>query len=219
MATLVFDIATIRLPDTSIDQYTKEQWEYRHKEAETPLYSLSPLTGTIVAIGLYDIERRVSVVYCTGGSEGEGVKVRSESELLEDFWDGALSYDVFVTFGGHSFDIPFLRCRSLTHGLSPSIDFPTSRSVNRQQMPYHVDLKEEIGGRIRPFSLHQLCRSLAVESPDTNELNGSTIETMCRERQYAELTTYLEGTTSATAHVYEKWLLHLAPAAFKNLIL
>src|SRR3989344_3068214 len=123
MATLIFDIETIGESWDGLDETTQHiltRWIDRtaksEEEHEAQLKDLkeglgfSPLTGEIVAIGLYDLERQKGVVYYQtdveeGGYEvGEYIlKPRSEKDMLQDFWDGAKNYNMFVTFNGRGF--------------------------------------------------------------------------------------------------------------------
>lgn len=120
MSTLVFDIETVGANWQDFDETTKqvltrwiEKTSKNEQERDALLASLkaelgfSPLTGFIVAIGVYDVERKRGVVYYTGlGEEDDFVseeftyKQRSESEMLTEFWEGAKHYDTFVTFNG-----------------------------------------------------------------------------------------------------------------------
>jgi 3'-5' exonuclease len=187
MATLIFDIETIADSWESFDistkqsltrwieQSTKTKDEYdRALEKMKQQLGFSPLTGSIVSLGMYDLERRLGAVYYIGDGSGGSFaeddftfKERNEKELLEDFWEGARSYDVFVTFNGRAFDIPFLLHRSVVHGVQPTVDLLGSRYLNRQVLPYHVDLLDELTfyGAMKRQPLHMYCRAYGIESP------------------------------------------------------
>jgi len=77
----------------------------------------SPLTGQIVAIGVYDVEKDKGAVYFQapdGSVETQRkmnkIPVLSEKEMLEQFWNLAEKYDEFVSFNGRGFDVLFLWC-------------------------------------------------------------------------------------------------------------
>ena len=127
MKTLIFDIETVGERWEDLDEVTQTgllRWvehSGRSVEEKSALkvdvmssLGFSPLTGVIVALGLYDLERQSGVVYFTGsGAEIDEVvgdyvyKQRSEAEMISEFWDGARHYDTFVTFNGRRFDLPF----------------------------------------------------------------------------------------------------------------
>ena len=140
MATLVFDIETVGEDWNTLDTATQDsltRWirkTTRDKgEQEALIQELklglgfSPLTGMIVAIGLYDLERKQGAVYYIGPSDEGDIphgdfifKQRSEKEMLQEFWEGARSYDTFVTFNGREFDVPFILHRSVSHEVTPT---------------------------------------------------------------------------------------------------
>src|SRR6056297_2403382 len=113
MATLIFDIETVGERWDELDEVTQHtllRWVERSSRTEEEQQAreqdvkeglgFSPLTGHIVAIGVYDLERQQGAVYYQGeGDEvdeplGEYVlKQRREQAMLVDFWDGAKSYD------------------------------------------------------------------------------------------------------------------------------
>ena len=86
MATLVFDCVTVAL-ETELDELSVTQLERVFKDnAVGESLSLTPLTGQLFAISLYDVERKQGVVYVTAGTETEEVKLRTEKQIIEDFW-------------------------------------------------------------------------------------------------------------------------------------
>ncbi|MEK7462415.1 MAG: ribonuclease H-like domain-containing protein, partial [Patescibacteria group bacterium] len=190
MATLVFDIETVPEPWENFDDYTKRQLtkSARSKE-EIELVKnslgLSPLTGSLVSLAMYDVERKRGAVYYVGDKKEEifiesefVAKERTERGILEDFWEGALSYDVFVTFNGRAFDVPFLLHRSIVNGVTPTIAFnQQNRYLTRQTLPYHVDLMDEFtmyGAMSKRPSLHLLLRAYGIESKKA-EVDGSQV--------------------------------------------
>lgn len=235
MATLVFDIETVGEPWDAFDEITKKALTrfVTEKDGATGLehvkeqLGFSPLTGQIVAIGMYDIERSLGAVYYVGEGSGETwvegaftYKERSEKELLEDFWEGAQSYDTFVTFNGRAFDVPFLLHRSIAHDLRPRVSLLGSRYVSRQTMPYHVDLQDEFtfyGAMHRRPSLHLLCRAYGIESPK-GEVDGYEVAKLFSAKQFRDIATYNARDVIATTELYERWKRHLAPPSFLNTI-
>lgn len=222
MATLVFDIATVGAEWSALSAQTRHNLTRfkTHEEAEAQL-GLSPLTGTIVNLGVYDVERGEGVVYGVGAADTASYRQRTEAELLEDFWEGARSYDVFVTYGGRRFDVPYLYHRSIALGVRPSVEFPRVRQPEKQSLPYHVDLHDEFSfrGDLRvPTSLHLLCEAYGMESPDHGEVTGETVGECFWQEKFADLARYTEANVTATAQLYEKWLQNLAPASFLNVL-
>lgn len=238
MATLVFDIETVGEPWEAFDEVTKKaltkyvssasvQDSERETERIKSQLGFSPLTGFIVAIGMYDVERRLGAVYYVGdGDEAQWVdgdftyKERSEKVMLEEFWEGARSYDTFVTFNGRAFDIPFMVHRSLAQEVRPSVSLIQSRYLTRQTLPYHVDLQDELtfyGVMQRRPSLHLLCRAYGIESPK-GEVDGYEVARLFQDKKFSDIATYNARDVIATAELYDKWKRLLAPPSFLNTI-
>jgi predicted PolB exonuclease-like 3'-5' exonuclease len=231
MATLVFDIETIPQAWESFDSYTKERIlqsnKGLHEKEVRAQLGLSPFTGSIVSVALYDVERRQGAVYYVGEGSGsqerEGdfiVKERTEKEILEDFWEGVQNYDVFVTFNGRVFDVPFLLHRSIVHGVKPSFAFSHSRYVSKQVLPYHVDLMDEFtlyGAMSKRPSLHLLLHAYGIDSRK-GEVDGSKVAELFHAGKFRDLVNHNIDDVIATAALYEKWKQFLAPYSFLNAI-
>ncbi len=227
MATLVFDIETIGDPFESFDAYTQSQLvasATRRGEDAVSTLALSPLTGSIISLAMYDLERKRGAVYFVGkiptiDSKADFVvKERTEQELLEDFWEGALSYDTFVTFNGRAFDMPFLIHRSLMCGITPTFTLNQSRYVSKQTLPYHVDLMDEFsfyGAMSKRPSLHLLCLAYGVGSKK-GEVDGSQVAELFRSGRFDDLINHNIADVVATTTLYELWRRHLAPTSFLN---
>lgn len=241
MATLVFDIETVGEDWNTLDQTTQgvlSRWVERtaHSDEERDAglkdvregLGFSPLTGMIVAIGLYDVERKQGVVYYQGeGSESERayddftLKVRTEKEMLEDFWEGAKSYDTFVTFNGRGFDVPFLNLRSAIQGIRPTRDLMDGRYLYQQKIARHVDLQDQLtfyGAMQKKPSLHLFCRAFGIESPKADGVAGDDVAELFKTKQFRTIAEYNAKDVIATTTLYQKWLEYLAPQSFINSI-
>jgi len=239
MATLVFDIETVPESWSDFDETTKQaltNWITQGIDNKADLerglermksqLGFSPLTGQVVALSMYDLERSLGAVYYVGDGSGESYtegdftfKERSEKDLLEDFWEGARSYDVFVTFNGRAFDLPFLIHRSAILGVKPDITLLGQRYLNRQTIPYHVDLLDELTfyGAMKRQSLHIYCRAYGIESPK-REGGGAAVAEMFQAGRFRDLAAYSARDVIATTELYKRWKQYLAPASFINAI-
>jgi DNA polymerase elongation subunit (family B) len=234
MSTLVFDIETVGEPWDLIDPLTQSsltRWidrtaaspEVRGDELQNLKEGLgfSPLTGRIVAIGLYDVERAQGVVfYDTEGTDTEEIddgeyvlKPRSEAAMLRDFWEGAKLYDTFVTFNGRGFDVPFLLLRSMSLGITPTRDLMEGRYLYQQRTTRHIDLQDQLsfyGAVTRRHSLHLYCRMCGIESPK-QEVSGDDVASLFAEGKYTDIARYNARDVRATAELYERWKSTIAP--------
>ncbi|MFT5832099.1 MAG: DNA polymerase elongation subunit (family B) [Candidatus Paceibacteria bacterium] len=238
MATLIFDIETTGknwddIPEST--QYSLTKWigqqpisdtekERLSEEAQEKL-GLSPFTGEVVSLAMYDLERKQGVVYFVAddsvldySQDGWKYKVRSEKQILEDFWESANSYDVFVTFNGRSFDIPFLIHRSIINDVRPSVALVGQRYITRQTTPYHVDLLDEFsfyGAMRRRPSLQLLCNSYGI--PYAKEgVGGEDITELFTHKKFRDIAEKNAADVIATTELFEKWKVNLAPASFIN---
>ena len=199
MATLSFDILTKGL-------------------SEEEGAALSPVEGALAAIGLYDRERRSGAVYCVTGDESildtdttHGdfiIKHRTEEDVLKEFWEGARSYDTFVTFNGRRFDVPYLMVRSAMLSVTPSVDMMEHRYLKYQRLTRHVDLFDQLtfyGAVGKYHSFQDFCAGFSI-APEVDMGVGQP--------------EVLEAAQNAikTAELYEIWLQRLAPLWFVNAI-
>jgi len=65
--------------------------------------------------------------------------------MLENFWNGAKSYQEFISFNGRGFDVPFLMIRSAIHKIIPSKDLMHGRYLYQQlSNAKHIDLFDQL---------------------------------------------------------------------------
>ncbi len=226
---LVFDIETVGEAWDALDETTQhnlawylkessrseEEYEYEMKELREGM-GLSPLTGFIVAIGVYDTETKKGAVYYDARDtqsepyEEEGIKYEAmgEKEMLEQFWKVAGVCHEFVSFNGRGFDAPFLAIRSMVHGVKPTRDLLSNRYLSMQRGCTHIDLMDQLtfygAARFRK-SLHLFCRALGIESPKAGGTTGDDVAALYAAGKYADIAHYNAGDLFATAALYERW--------------
>jgi len=236
MATLVVDIETVGyewedVPDSSKDGLVK--WlQSRHKslgqtdsvmrEARERL-ALSPFTGRVVSLSMYDIERDLGATYYTADTAGDfkdnsfTYKTRSEKEILEDWWEGASNYDTFVTYGGRSFLLPFIFHRSVINKIRPSIEIAQQKYLTQQSPPYHVDLMHEFsfGGAMnyKP-SLQVLADAYGLSNKQL--FAGEAVGKFFQEKKFADIARRNSTDVLIIKDLYDVWLKHMAPRTFIN---
>jgi uncharacterized protein YprB with RNaseH-like and TPR domain len=206
MSTLILDIETV-----GFDADNKD--------------SLSPYKGQIVSLAMYDTKRDLGVVYFVSGKADEEFsddsfvyKSRTEKQLLEDFWESASEYDVFVSFNGRAFDVPFLYIRSIALGVKPAVEIARPRYVTKQAAPYHVDIFDEFsfhGAVSKKPSLSSLCDAFGVQNPKLY-MSGEDITEFFLAKKMDEIAKYNGRDVLAITALYDKWLTYLAPKSFIN---
>lgn len=226
---LVFDIETVGESWRELDHATQdnlsrwvretardeEEFEHEMKAIRDGL-GLSPLTGSIVAIGVLDTETKKGAVYFSTGAEKlkeheeDGIKYRPmpEKEMLEQFWQVASACREFVSFNGRSFDAPFLAIRSLVHHVKPTKDLLSNRYLSMQRSCLHIDLLDQLtfyGAARFKKSLHLFCRALGIESPKAGGTTGDDVAALYKAGKYLDIARYNAGDLAATAALYERW--------------
>ena len=226
---LVFDIETVGEDWDALDEttqhnlswylrestHTDEEFEYELKELKEGM-GLSPLTGVIVTIGVYDTESKKGAVYFSApgadivANEEGGIKyeVMDEKAMLEQFWKVAAVCTEFVSFNGRGFDAPFLAIRSMVHHVTPTKDLLSNRYLSMQRGCAHIDLMDQLtfygAARFRK-SLHLFCRALGIESPKAGGTTGDDVATLYVEKKYIDIAHYNAGDLFATAALYKHW--------------
>ncbi len=227
---LIFDIETIGEDFESLDETTKEvltHWIKRESESDKEYKAslselkegmgFSPLTGEVVAIGVWDYERDKGTVYFQAPGEDmknfeeDGVmfKPMTEKEMLESFWKGAEKYTEFISFNGRAFDAPFLMIRSAIHKIRPTKDLTRARYLY-QQSPgaIHVDLFDQLtfyGSLRRKGGLHLWSRAFGIKSPKADGVKGEDVARMFKEKKFKEIARYNVGDLRATKELYDYW--------------
>ncbi len=228
---LVFDIETVGDDFEKFDETTKELLtrSLRRESLEDEIFEsklhdlkdglgFSPLTGFIVAIGVYDTEKDKGVVYYQAkdkneeDSEGDNFIFRpmSERDMLNSFWEGAKKYDTFVSFNGRGFDVPFLVVRSAVHSIRPSKDLLSNRYISSQKYEAkHIDLLDQLtfyGAVYRQKgTLHMWTRAFGIESPKASGVDGDDVKGLFESGKCFDIAKYNSRDLIATAKLYEKW--------------
>jgi len=231
---IVFDIETIGEDFDILDEATKEnltRWIQRessdddeYKRALEDLRNglgFSPLTGQIVAIGMLDFYKNEGAVYFQSPDkqheevkeEGITFKAMTEKEMLQKFWDAARHYQVFITFNGRTFDVPFLMVRSAVHGIRPTKDLMRGRYLYQHNPEaLHIDLLDQLtfyGATRKKGSLHLWTRAFGIESPKVSGVTGDDVGPLFKKKKYLEIAKYNVGDIRATRALYEKWESYL----------
>ncbi|MEK7506996.1 MAG: ribonuclease H-like domain-containing protein [Patescibacteria group bacterium] len=226
MAKLVFDIETIGEDFDSLDKITRDsltRWLKKESESEEEYkialeelkagLGFSPLTGSIAAIGVLDVERNLGAVYYQNPGKPDkdfeegGITLRAmgEKEMLEKFWEGAVKYQQFISFNGRAFDAPFLLVRSAVHGIKPTVNLMPYRYANDTT---HLDLLDQLtfyGSVRKKGNLHLWSRVFGIKSPKTEGITGEDVGQLFKEGKYLDIARYNVGDLRATRELYLIW--------------
>ena len=206
MSTLFFDIETVG---------------HKFTDDNAPL---SPTTAMIASLSVYDLERAEGTVYLTTHNQpiphdGEWkLKVTNEKKLLQDFWNGIESYDVYVGFATRRYDVPFITHRSIAQNVETNQRLNNHRILSRQRLPFHVDLHDEFsfqGAMSTKLTLRALTELYGIEN---NFYNYDALKSILDEKNEHKLFCHCQQKLMATVELYKKWQKHLAPPQFLNTI-
>ncbi len=226
----MFDLETIGEDFDALDKITKDSLtRWIEKDAgDKEEYALllddlknglgfSPLTGQIVAVGVLDVDKDKGGVYYQSPNlkqerfeeEGMTFEALSEAQILKKFWEIATQYDVFVTFNGRSFDVPFLMVRSAVHGIRPTKNLMAGRYLYQQHSnAIHVDLLDQLsfyGALRRKGSLHLWARAFGIPSPKAEGITGDDVSGLFKKKKYLDIARYNVGDLKATKALFQKW--------------
>ncbi|PIR12783.1 hypothetical protein COV49_04255 [Candidatus Falkowbacteria bacterium CG11_big_fil_rev_8_21_14_0_20_39_10] len=227
---LIFDIETVGQDFEEMDQTTQDsltRWIKRQAGEDEKKYNamladlkeglgFSPLTGEIVAVGVYDTAKNKGVVYFSSPDKESQeyadadftFKPKEEKEMLENFWEGAKKYQEFVSFNGRSFDVPWLLIRSAVHKVKPTVDLMANRYLNYQGRVKHIDLQDQLsfyGAVRRRGNLHLYCQAFGIRSPKAEGITGDDVGRLFKEKKYQDIAEYNSWDLLATKELYERW--------------
>lgn len=227
---LVIDIETIGEDFDVLDKATQEnitRWIKRESGSEEEYkialedlkngLGFSPLTGEIVAIGLLDYHKNEGAVYYQAPGQknaevkedGISFKQMTEKDMLAKFWELAERYQVFITFNGRAFDMPFLMIRSAIHGIRPTKDLMRGRYLYQNNPEaLHIDLAEQLsfyGATRRKGSLHLWSRAFDIPSPKAGGVTGDDVGPLFKKKRFLDIAKYNVRDIRATRELYTKW--------------
>jgi DNA polymerase elongation subunit (family B) len=231
---LVIDIETIGEDFDALDKATQEnitRWIKRESGSEEEYkialedlkngLGFSPLTGEIVAIGLLDYHKNEGAVYYQAPGQrnaeikedGVSFKQMTEKDMLAKFWELAERYQVFITFNGRAFDMPFIMIRSAVHGIRPTKDLMRGRYLYQNNPEaLHIDLAEQLsfyGATRRKGSLHLWSRVFGIPSPKAAGVTGDDVGPLFKKKKFLDIAKYNVRDIRATRELYTKWESYL----------
>lgn len=210
MSWVSLDIETVgadvdTIPDPILDKLVATAERAGHEGR----FALSPFTGRVIVVGMqFSDNHRAVLIEGEGGWEEKiddmDEFLGTEKEILVATWS-LLSRKSprVITYNGRSFDIPFLRNRSIVHGVRPSRDLLGSRYVTRE----HFDVLEYLTafGSVRPAPSFDLaCWSLGIESPKGGGIDGSKVGEFYNAGKIDEIAEYCLRDVRALADMYRK---------------
>lgn len=217
MSKIVFDIETAGVDFDTLEESTQEnllknaQTEEEKQDIREGL-ALSPLTGTIIAIGMLDCETDQGTVFFQNNNQDkENFRkdnseyiICSEREILENFWKKIKRYNQFITYNGRTFDCPFIMIRSGVLKVKPTKDLMPYRYDTK----IHIDLYDQLtfyGAMRRHFSLHMVTQAFGIKSPKDEGISGEQVSDLFAKGKCKEIASYCMRDVRATKQLYLEW--------------
>lgn len=192
--------ATYSKPETIAAWYVKDRAEW--EQARIKQYSLSPLVGRVVAVGMafdppHDMDTAIQTNSLIAPSEGD------EAQLLNRFWTWAQGFQPLVSWNGHGFDIPFLLTRSALLG----VNVPLTGLLARYKTVAHYDVKQIVNNwdnqriRSKDGTLDHWCQAFGLPGKIAH---GSQVYEMAMAGRYEEIGAYAADDAHKTLLLYHK---------------
>lgn len=188
--------ASYTKPETIAAWYQRDRVEWETARIKT--YSLSPLHGRVVSIGLaWDDEDEIETHALVAETGAE------EATMLGEFWERVASADPLVTWNGAGFDVPFLLTRSAILGVTNT----PSGLMKRYASDRHYDVKQVVCGfdsqrmRTPGNSLSDWAQAFGMEPKIAH---GSQVYTMYREGRFFDIGAYAADDARLTLALYHR---------------
>ena len=177
--------------------------------------ALSGDTGRLLCIGFIDEGGgRPSVKGVLGWSRERGCFADDEAEILRGFWEMMRTFrpcvDRVVGHNIYNFDLPFIYKRSVVCGVRPSVELNFARY--RNQPIYDTMCEWERWNLRRAISLDRLARVLGLESPKTNECDGSRVAELFARGEHETIRDYCLSDVITTRRIYRRLTFAELPA-------
>lgn len=176
--------------------------------------SLNGDTGRLLCIGFIDEGcGREPVKGVLGWDRERGCFADNESEVLSAFWEMMRTFrpclDRIVGHNIYNFDLRFIYKRSVVCGVRPSINLNFARY--RDQPIYDTMCEWEKWHLRDTISLDRLARVLGLESPKTNECDGSRIAELFARGEHKTIRDYCLRDVITTRRIYRRMTFADAP--------
>lgn len=164
-------------------------------------------TGRLLCIGFTDEGGgREPVKGVLGWNRERKCFTGDEAEILRGFWEMMRTFrpcvDRIVGHNIYNFDLPFIYKRSVICGVRPSIELNFARY--RNQPIYDTMCEWEKWNLRYTISLDRLARVLGLESPKTNECDGSRIAELFARGEHKTIRDYCLKDVVTARRIYRR---------------
>jgi len=183
--------------------------------------STNPYVSYVISFAFFFIESNIAEVYYVCEEEKEEIKdyainhrvikvfykpivmnsglLEAERMLLEYFWEKFSTIERPITFHGESFDMEFMRIRTIIHGLKPK----SFMDYLRSKYTYNIDLKEFFRFAKNNYSLSFISRRFNLPV-DKGDMDGSKVREAFLNERYKDIADYNLRDVIITGLLYER---------------
>lgn len=183
--------------------------------------STNPYVSYVISFAFFFIESNIAEVYYVCEEEKEEIKdyainhrvikvfykpivmnsglLEAERMLLEYFWEKFSTIERPITFHGESFDMEFMRIRTIIHGLKPK----SFMDYLRSKYTYNIDLKEFFRFAKNNYSLSFISRRFNLPV-DKGDMDGSKVREAFLNKRYKDIAEYNLRDVIITGLLYER---------------
>jgi len=178
-----------------------------HTKRDDTRAALNGDTGRLLCLGFIDeASGRPTLKGVLGWNRALQCFDGDEAALLYDFWERMRGFrtgiDRIVGHNIYNFDLRFIYKRSVVCGVRPTIELSFARY--RNQPIYDTMCEWEKWNLRDSISLDRLARVLGLESPKTDECNGSRIAELYAQGQHQLIRDYCMKDVETTRHIYRR---------------
>jgi predicted PolB exonuclease-like 3'-5' exonuclease len=210
---LSFDLETIPQEPDTLTESQKKQYEKKAASmlqspnvTENMIRSTDPFIGRILCIGMYYKNDEVDPVQEEKIAFWEG----TEKDILLRFW-GVIEKlqpgTKIITFNGFNFDIPWIRIRSLVHGIKlpkcPVDFFNVNPFKNTPHVDMMIAIKNDKYLKNISVGLGLACDSFGVPTPKDG-IDGSQVYDAYKQGRIEEIASYVKKDVYSTGLLYER---------------
>ncbi len=219
-----FDIETF----CPLDELTEEDISYLKGRKDYDLdedfhkdLALNPYVSYIISCSLFFLEENRCYVFYMDekkGKEESKTKIgerevdsvyisfslkdglfNAERELLEHLWERLEEVDTLITYNGKSFDMDFLKIRTIMHDMMPKVFHKhiNSKIVN------HIDLMGSLRVGGNSYTLKFISRRFGLNM-DKDDMDGSKVKGAFLNKQYKKIADYNIRDALLAGMLYEK---------------
>lgn len=177
--------------------YVTDEAKWRSERARE--CALNPRLGRIVVAGFEVVGEDTHAV---NAARTEA----HEQFVLSWMWENIAGADgKIVTFNGLTFDVPFFLCRSLVHGIKPTVSIRTVRDWTRRYFyGPHYDVRAVLTGwdNRTTGTLTDWATCFGIECAD--QTKGSDIYALYQAGDFDAIAEHCRTDVATTAALYEK---------------